>query len=67
MDSNQCFNLKAKREFATQSEEYDRIIATYAKQAEAFIEEQKKELLELKIVIPSDFQKLFDELNSLIK
>ena len=60
-------NLKAKREYAAQSEEYDRIIATYAKQAEAFIEEQKKELLELKIVIPSDFQKLFDELNSLIK
>ena len=60
-------NLKAKREYAAQSEEYDRIIATYTKQAEAFIEEQKKELLELKIVIPSDFQKLFDELNSLIK
>lgn len=60
-------NLKAKREYAAQSEEYDRVIATYAKQAEAFIEEQKKELLELKIVIPSDFQKLFDELNSLIK
>ena len=60
-------NLKAKREYAAQSEEYDRIIATYAKQTEAFIEEQKKELLELKIVIPSDFQKLFDELNSLIK
>ena len=60
-------NLKAKREYAAQSEEYDRIIATYVKQAEAFIEEQKKELLELKIVIPSDFQKLFDELNSLIK
>ena len=60
-------NLKAKREYAAQSEEYDRIIATYAKQAEAFIEEQKKELLELKIVIPSDFQKLFDELNELIK
>ena len=60
-------NLKARREFATQSEEFDRTIATYAKQAEAFIEEQKKELLELKIVIPSDFQKLFDELNSLIK
>ena len=60
-------NLKAKREYAAQSEEYDRIIATYAKQVEAFIEEQKKELLELKIVIPSDFQKLFDELNSLIK
>ena len=60
-------NLKAKREYAAQSEEYDRIIATYAKQAESFIEEQKKELLELKIVIPSDFQKLFDELNSLIK
>lgn len=60
-------NLKAKREYAAQSEEYDRIIATYAKQTEAFIEEQKKELLELKIVIPSDFQKLFDELNELIK
>ena len=60
-------NLKAKREYAAQSEEYDRIIATYTKQAEAFIEEQKKELLELKIVIPSDFQKLFDELNELIK
>ena len=60
-------NLKAKREYAAQSEEYDRIIATYVKQAEAFIEEQKKELLELKIVIPSDFQKLFDELNELIK
>ena len=60
-------NLKAKREYAAQSEEYDRIIVTYTKQAEAFIEEQKKELLELKIVIPSDFQKLFDELNSLIK
>ena len=60
-------NLKAKREYAAQSEEYDRVIATYAKQAEAFIEEQKKELLELKIVIPSDFQKLFDELNALIK
>ena len=60
-------NLKAKREYAAQSEEYDRVIATYAKQVEAFIEEQKKELLELKIVIPSDFQKLFDELNSLIK
>lgn len=60
-------NLKAKREYAAQSEEYDRVIATYVKQAEAFIEEQKKELLELKIVIPSDFQKLFDELNSLIK
>ena len=60
-------NLKAKREYAAQAEEYDRIIATYAKQTEAFIEEQKKELLELKIVIPSDFQKLFDELNSLIK
>ena len=60
-------NLKAKREYAAQSEEYDRIIATYAKQTEAFIEEQKKELLELKIVIPSDFQKLFDELNALIK
>lgn len=60
-------NLKAKREYAAQSEEYDRVIATYAKQAEAFIEEQKKELLELRIVIPSDFQKLFDELNSLIK
>lgn len=60
-------NLKAKREYAAQSEEYDRVIATYAKQAEAFIEEQKKELLELKIVIPSDFQKLFDELNELIK
>ena len=60
-------NLKAKREYAAQSEEYDRIIATYAKQVEAFIEEQKKELLELKIVIPSDFQKLFDELNELIK
>ena len=60
-------NLKAKREYAAQSEEYDRIIATYAKQAETFIEEQKKELLELKIVIPSDFQKLFDELNALIK
>lgn len=60
-------NLKAKREYAAQSEEYDRVIATYAKQVEAFIEEQKKELLELKIVIPSDFQKLFDELNELIK
>lgn len=60
-------NLKAKREYAAQSEEYDRVIATYAKQAEAFIEEQKKELLELKIVIPSDFQKLFDDLNALIK
>ena len=60
-------NLKAKREYAAQSEEYDRIIATYAKQTEAFIEEQKKELLELKIVIPSDFQKLFNELNELIK
>ena len=60
-------NLKAKREYAAQSEEYDRIIATYAKQTEAFIEEQKKELLERKSVIPSDFQKLFDELNSLIK
>lgn len=60
-------NLKAKREYAAQSEEYDRIIATYTKQTEAFIEEQKKELLELKIVIPSDFQKLFDELNELIK
>ena len=60
-------NLKSKREYAAQSEEYDRVIATYAKQVEAFIEEQKKELLELKIVIPSDFQKLFDELNSLIK
>ena len=60
-------NLKAKREYAAQSEEYDRIIATYAKQTEAFIEEQKKELLELKIVIPSDFQKLFDDLNALIK
>ena len=60
-------NLKAKREYAAQSEEYDRVIATYAKQTEAFIEEQKKELLELKIVIPSDFQKLFDELNELIK
>lgn len=60
-------NLKARREFAIQSEEYDRVIATYAKQAEAFIEEQKKELLELKIVIPSDFQKLFDDLNALIK
>ena len=60
-------NLKAKREYAAQSEEYDRVIATYVKQAEAFIEEQKKELLELKIVIPSDFQKLFDELNELIK
>ena len=60
-------NLKAKREYAAQSEEYDRVIATYAKQAEAFIEEQKKELLDLKIVIPSDFQKLFDELNALIK
>lgn len=32
-------NLKAKREYAAQSEEYDRVIATYAKQAEAFIEE----------------------------
>ena len=60
-------NLKARREFATQSEEFDRTIATYAKQGEAYIEEQKKELLELKIVIPSDFQKLFDELNELIK
>lgn len=60
-------NLKSKREYAAQSEEYDRVIATYAKQVEAFIEEQKKELLELKIVIPSDFQKLFDELNELIK
>ena len=60
-------NLKAKREYAAQSEEYDRVIATYTKQVEAFIEEQKKELLELKIVIPSDFQKLFDELNELIK
>ena len=60
-------NLKAKREYAAQSEEYDRTIATYVKQAEAFIEEQKKVLLELKIVIPSDFQKLFDELNALIK
>ena len=60
-------NLKAKREFAAQSEEYDRIIATYAKKNEAFIEEQKKALLELKIVIPSDFQKLFDDLNALIK
>ena len=60
-------NLKAKREYAAQSEEYDRVIATYTKQVEAFIEEQKKELLDLKIVIPSDFQKLFDELNELIK
>ena len=60
-------NLKARREFATQSEEFDRTIATYAKQGEAYIEEQKKDLLELKIVIPSNFQKLFDELNALIK
>lgn len=60
-------NLKARREFAIQSEEFDRTIATYAKQGEAYIEEQKKDLLELKIVIPSNFQKLFDELNSLIK
>lgn len=60
-------NLKARREFAIQSEEFDRTIATYAKQGEAYIEEQKKALLELKIVIPSNFQKLFDELNALIK
>ena len=60
-------NLKARRQFAAQSEEYDRTIATYAKQTEAYIEEQKKALLELKIVIPSNFQKLFDELNALIK
>ena len=60
-------NLKARREFATQSDEFDRTIATYAKQGEAYIEEQKKDLLELKIVIPSNFQKLFDELNALIK
>lgn len=60
-------NLKARREFAIQSEEFDRTIATYAKQGEAYIEEQKKDLLELKIVIPSNFQKLFDELNALIK